>query len=50
MDKGFELNQYDRCVANKMVNGKQCILVWYVDDKKVSHMESKVVEDLGRGF
>ena len=46
MDKGFELNQYDRCVANKMVNGKQCTLVWYVDDKNVLHTEEKLVEDL----
>ena len=46
MDKGFELNPYDICVANKMVNGKQFTLVWYVEDNKVSHMEAKVVEDL----
>ena len=29
-----------------MANGKQCTIVWYVDDKKVSHMESKLAEDL----
>ena len=46
MEKGFELNPHDRCVANKMVNSKKCTLVWYVDEKKVSNMESKVVEDL----
>ena len=41
-DMGFELNPYDQCVANKMVNGKQCTIVWYVDDLKVSHMEHDV--------
>ena len=41
---GFEINPYDFCVANKMVNGKQCTIVWYVDDLKVSHMERSVVE------
>ena len=41
-DMGFEINPYDRCVANKMVNGKQCTIVWYVDDLKVSHMDHKV--------
>ena len=46
MEKGFELNPYDICVANKMVNGKQFTLVWYVEDNKVSHMEAKVVEFL----
>ena len=45
MERGFELNQYDPFVADKMVNVKQCTLVWYVDDNKVSHMEENVVED-----
>ena len=46
MEKGIKLNQYEICVSNKLVNGKQCTLVWYVDDKKVSHMEEKLVEGL----
>ena len=46
MEKGFKLNSHDRCFVNKLVNGKQCTLVWYVDNKQVSHMESKVVDDL----
>ena len=46
MEKGFKLNPYNRCVSNKLVNGKPCTRVWYVDDNKVSHMEAKVVEDL----
>ena len=44
MDKGFELNPYERCVADKMMNSKQCSLVCNVDNNKVSHMEAKVVE------
>ena len=40
---GFELNLYDASVANKIVNGKQCNIVWYVDDKKISHVESNVM-------
>eukprot|EP00804_Cyclotella_cryptica_P030257 CCRYP_017126-RA/>CCRYP_017126-RA protein AED:0.35 eAED:0.30 QI:0/0/0/1/1/1/2/0/455 len=31
---GFELNPYDPCVANKMVNGEQMTLTWHVDDLK----------------
>ena len=42
-DMGFKINPYDRCVANMMVDGKQCTIVWYVDDNKVSHMDPKVV-------
>lgn len=43
---GFEINPYDRCVANKMINGKQCTVVWYVDDNKISHMDQAVLDDL----
>ena len=43
---GFEINPYDRCVANKMVNGKQCTIVWYVDDNKLSHVDEEVVTDI----
>jgi hypothetical protein len=37
---GFELNPYDPCVANKMVNCKQMTVCWHVDDLKVSHVDS----------
>ena len=37
--EGFLLNSYDPCVANKMVNGKQMTICWYVDDLKVSHVD-----------
>ena len=43
---GFVINPYDRCVANKMINGSQCTIVWYVDDAKVSHMERQVITDV----
>jgi hypothetical protein len=36
---GFELNEYDPCVANKMVNGTQMTVCWHVDDLKASHKE-----------
>ena len=25
-----------------MISGKQCIILWYVDDHKLSHMDKKV--------
>ena len=43
---GFELNPYDRCVANKMINGSQCTMAWYVDDNKLSHKDPKVVDEI----
>ena len=44
--EGFIINPYDRCVANKEINGKQCTIVWYVDDNKVSHVDPQVVTDV----
>ena len=41
----FELNPYDLCVVNKVVNGNQLTVLWYVDDLKTSHIEQGVVED-----
>jgi hypothetical protein len=34
---GFKINPYGWCVANKMIGGKQCTVIWHVDDIKVSH-------------
>jgi hypothetical protein len=42
-EMGFQLNPYDTCVANKTINGKQCTIVWYVDDNKISHVDCRVV-------
>lgn len=43
---GFTLNPYDKCVANKVINGKQCTITWYVDDNKLSHDDPKVVKEV----
>jgi hypothetical protein len=40
---GFEINPYDPCVANKIIEGKQLTVVWHVDDLKVSHVSSNIV-------
>ena len=45
-DMGFVLNPYDPCVANKMIQGKQCTVVWYVDDNKISHVRGTVVTSI----
>ena len=43
---GFKLNNYDQCVANKMIEGTQCTIVWNVDDNKISHVNSQVVDQV----
>ena len=29
-----------------MINGKKCTVCWNVDDNKISHVDSKVVDDV----
>ena len=43
--KGFEINAYDWCTANKLINGKPMTIVWHVDDVKASHAEKEVLEE-----
>jgi hypothetical protein len=44
---GFKTNPYDPCLANKNINGKQCtIVVWHVDDLKISHVDPDVDSDV----
>jgi hypothetical protein len=40
----FEINPYDPCVANKIVDGTQMTVSWHVDDVKVSHINSMHVD------
>ena len=43
---GFEINPYDPCVANKIVDGSKCSITWYVDDIKVSLAKQTVVDEV----
>ena len=44
--EGFVINPVEPCVANKIINGKVCTVLWYVDDVKISHVESRVVTEV----
>ena len=43
---GLELNPYDECVANALINGSQCTIAWHVDDLKISHKDESVINDI----
>ena len=43
---GYTINDYDQCVATKMLNDKQCTVVWHVDNLKISHVDETVVNKL----
>ncbi len=42
--KGFKLNPYDPCMANKQVNGAQLTVCFHVDNCKILHLTPKVVD------
>jgi hypothetical protein len=39
----FEINPYIRYVANKMINGAQCTIAWYVEDNKILRIRKSVI-------
>ncbi len=47
---GFQINPYDPCIANKMVNGTQMMIRWHVDDLMMSHVSRdeimKIVQEI----
>ena len=45
---GFVFNNYDPCVANRMVNGAQQTIRFHVDDLLSSHIDPKVNERFGK--
>jgi hypothetical protein len=40
------INTYDRCVANKMIEGDQMTICFHVDDGKLSHRRTKVMDSM----
>jgi len=43
---GFTINPYDHCVANRIINGKQCTIISSMDDLKISHMDKNILENV----
>jgi hypothetical protein len=43
---GFEVNDYDECTFNSMIDGKQCTIQFHVDDLKISHVKQSVLDDV----
>ena len=42
-EMGFDINPYDPCVANKLVNKKQMTVRWHVDDLMISHINKSEI-------
>lgn len=43
-EHSFKTNEYDPCVATKLVDGKQMTITWHVDDLKISNVDREVVD------
>jgi hypothetical protein len=46
MDIDFVINPYDPCVTNKMIEGEQMTICFHVDDCKLSHRKTKVMDSM----
>ena len=42
-EMGYHRNEYDWCVINKIIDNKQCAILWHVDDLKTSHVDPAVI-------
>ena len=42
---GFKFHQYDACVANRMINGRQYTIRFHVDDLMSSHEDHRINVD-----
>jgi hypothetical protein len=45
-DIDFVINPYDPCVANKKIEGEQMTIGFHVDDCKLSHRKTKVMDSI----
>jgi len=45
-EMGFKINPYDSCIANKIIDNKQCTIAWYVNYMKTSHANHDVVTQI----
>ena len=39
----YQRNEYDWCVMNKIIDNKQCTILWHIYDLKTSHADPAVV-------
>ncbi|GFH55412.1 hypothetical protein CTEN210_11888 [Chaetoceros tenuissimus] len=46
LDENLEVNKYDKCGENKVINGKQCTIGWYINDNIIGHVKDKIVDEV----
>ena len=45
-EMGHQRNKYDWCVMNKIIDNKQCTIIWHIDDLKTSHIYPAIVSSV----
>ena len=45
-EMGYNINEYDWCIMNKMVKGKQCNIIWHMDYLRIFHVDCDIVSTL----
>ena len=45
-EMGYQRNEYDWCVMNKIIDDKQWNILWHVDYLKTSHVEPTVISSI----
>ena len=45
-EMGYQRNENDWCVMNKIIDNKQCTILWHVDDLKTSHVDPAVISSI----
>ena len=45
-EMGYQRNEYDWYVMNKIIDNKQCTILWHVDDLKTSYVDPAVVSSV----
>jgi hypothetical protein len=43
---GFRINPYEWCVTNSMIDGKECTVLWHIEDLNISHVRKDVNTDI----
>ncbi len=43
--QGYKINLYNGCMVNKVVKGKQVTICFHIDDCKISHKSSAVIDN-----
>ena len=45
-EMGYKRNKYDWCIMTKIIDNKQCTILWNVDDLKKSHVDPAIISSV----